>query len=355
MISIAKPMIGEEEKRAVIEVLNSGIIAQGPRVKQFELDFKEYMNINYAIATSSGTSALKIALKTMGIKEGDEVITTPFSFIASANSILFTGAKPVFVDIEEDSFNIDTNLIKEKITKRTKAIMPVHLYGNPADMEEIMQIANDNNLKVIEDAAQAHGAKIKNKMVGTFGDAGCFSFYPTKNMTTGEGGIIVAKDKEIYEQSLKLRDHGAYKKYHHDILGFNFRMTDIAAAIGIEQLKKLDKHNDMRINNAKYLYKKLKNADGIILPKVKESYKHVFHQFTIRTNDREEVIKKLDSNGIGYGIHYPLPIHKQKLYLDLGYKDKLPVSEKLSDEVISLPIHPGLTTSDLDKIAGVFL
>ena len=355
MISIAKPMIGEEEKRAVIEVLNSGIIAQGPRVKQFELDFKEYMNINYAIATSSGTSALKIALKTMGIKEGDEVITTPFSFIASANSILFTGAKPVFVDIEEDSFNIDTNLIKEKITKRTKAIMPVHLYGNPADMEEIMQIANDNNLKVIEDAAQAHGAKIKNKMVGTFGDAGCFSFYPTKNMTTGEGGIIVAKDKEIYEQSLKLRDHGAYKKYHHDILGFNFRMTDIAAAIGIEQLKKLEKHNDMRINNAEYLYKKLKNADGIILPKVKESYKHVFHQFTIRTNDREEVIKKLDSNGIGYGIHYPLPIHKQKLYLDLGYKDKLPVSEKLSDEVISLPIHPGLTTSDLDKIAGVFL
>jgi len=355
MISIAKPMIGEEEKRAVIEVLNSGIIAQGPRVKQFELDFKEYMNINYAIATSSGTSALKIALKTMGIKEGDEVITTPFSFIASANSILFTGAKPVFVDIEEDSFNIDTNLIKEKITKRTKAIMPVHLYGNPADMEEIMQIANDNNLKVIEDAAQAHGAKIKNKMVGTFGDAGCFSFYPTKNMTTGEGGIIVAKDKEIYEQSLKLRDHGAYKKYHHDILGFNFRMTDIAAAIGIEQLKKLEKHNDMRINNAEYLYKKLKNADGIILSKVKESYKHVFHQFTIRTNDREEVIKKLDSNGIGYGIHYPLPIHKQKLYLDLGYKDKLPVSEKLSDEVISLPIHPGLTTSDLDKIAGVFL
>jgi dTDP-4-amino-4,6-dideoxygalactose transaminase len=355
MINIAKPMIGEEEKRAVLEVLNSGIIAQGPRVKQFESDFKDYIGMKYAIATNSGTSALKVALKTMGIKEGDEVITTPFSFIASANSILFTGAKPVFVDIEEHCFNIDPNLIKEKITKKTKAIMPVHLYGHPADMEEIMNIANDYNLKVIEDASQAHGARIRNKMVGTFGDASCFSFYPTKNMTTGEGGIIITNNQDIYEQSLKLRDHGAYKKYYHDSLGFNSRMTDMSAAIGIEQLKKLDRYNDLRIHNVNYLFKKLKNAENIVLPQIKESYKHVFHQFTIRTNNREELIKKLESNGIGYGIHYPIPIYKQKLYIDLGYKDKLPVSEKMSNEVISLPIHPALTTSDLDKIAEVFL
>lgn len=355
MINISKPLIGEEERNAVLDVLNSGILAQGPKVKQFEEDFRVCMSSDYAIATNSGTSALKIVLQSLGIKRGDEVITTPFSFIASANSIIYSGAKPIFVDVQEDSFNINPRLIVEKINNNTKAIMPVHLYGNPADMKEIMKISNDHNLMVIEDASQAHGASIDNKFVGTFGDAGCFSFYPTKNMTTGEGGMIITNDKEVYDKSLMVRDHGSNKKYYHEILGYNFRMTDIAAAMGIEQLKKLNKFNEMRIKNAVYLMNRFKDLDSVVLPKIKNNYKHVFHQFTIRVKNRAELIKKLEFNKIGYGIYYPLPINKQKLYQDLGYNDKCPVAELLSNEVLSLPIHPGLTQQDLEKIAGVFL
>jgi len=353
MIPIAKPLIGEEEKKAVLSVLDSDIIAEGPKVKEFEERFARYIGVKHAVATSSGTTALHVALLACGIKAGDEVITTPFTFIATANSILYCNAKPIFADIEEDTFNLDPEKIEEKITKKTKAILPVHLYGHPCDMDEIMKIAGDNKLAVIEDACQAHGATYNNKKVGSFG-TGVFSFYPTKNMTTAEGGMLTTNDEKIAESCRLLRAHGSRARYHHEILGYNYRMTDIAAAIGLCQLKKLDQFNKKRIENANYLTNKIKSIEGIVTPSVKNNCVHVFHQYTVRVknNKRDTVIEKLKENNIGFGVYYPVPIHKQDLYTRLGYKDKLPVAEKISGEVLSLPIHPAVTRNDLDKIVS---
>ena len=243
-INIASPKIGKEEIKAVTEVLKSGMLAQGPKVSEFEEKFARFIGVKYAIATSSGTTALEIALRAAGIGPDDEVITSPFTFIASANSILYTGARPVFADIVEQTFNLDPEKIEAKITKKTKAIMPVHLYGNACAMTKIMVIAKKRKLAIIEDACQAHGAEWGGKKVGSFGLAGAFSLYPTKNMTTGEGGMITTNSKEIYDKANLLRAHGSKIKYYHDILGYNYRMTDIEAAIGIEQQKKLNKFNN---------------------------------------------------------------------------------------------------------------
>lgn len=354
MIPIAKPLIGEEEINAVNEILRSSIIAEGPKVREFEENFADYIGVEYAIATSSGTAALYIALLAHNIKSG-EVITTPFTFIATSNSILHAGAKPIFADIGED-FNIAPEKIEEKITKKTRAILPVHLYGQPADMASIMEIAENHNLIIIEDAAQAHGAMYKGKKVGSFG-TGAFSFYPTKNMTTGEGGIITTNDEKVAKKARMIRDHGSSRRYYHEILGFNFRMTDINAAIGIEQLKKLDKFNHKRRENAGYLTKKIEDLEGIITPKIYTDREHVFHQYTIRVTkefriSRDEVIKKLNENGIGVGVYYPMPIHKQPFYIDLGYNDVLPISESMAKEVVSLPIHPLITKENLDHVVG---
>ncbi len=349
MIPIAKPVIGEEEKQAVLKVLDSGMIAQGNKVREFEEEFAKYIGVKHAVATSSGTTALHTALLSHGIKKGDEVITTPFTFIATANSILFTGAKPVFVDIEEDTFNIDPSLIQKKITSKTKAILPVHLYGNPCDMKAIMEIANDNNLIVIEDACQAHGASVNNKKAGSFA-TGCFSFYPTKNITSGEGGMITTDDSKIDETARMIREHGSKEKYYHKIIGYNYRMTDIQAAIGIEQLKKLGMFNEKRIENALCLNKSLKNVKT---PVIKKGYRHVFHQYTIRVKNRDKIIQILKEHGIGASIYYPLPIHKQEPYRELGYNDKLPVAEKLCEEALSLPVHPSVTKEELNKIIKI--
>ncbi len=240
MIPIAKPLLGKEEIDAVSEVLSSGMIAQGPKVEEFELAFADYTGCEYAAAVNSGTAALHIALLAHGIGKGDEVITSPFSFIATANSILYTGAKPVFADIEPATYNIDSERIQEKITSKTRAIMPVHLYGHPADMKAIMEIADDNKLILIEDACQSHGAECFGRRVGSFG-TGAFSFYPTKNMTTSEGGMLTTDEKEIAEKAKIIRAHGSKVRYLHEMLGFNLRMTDIAAAIGLVQLGKLDR------------------------------------------------------------------------------------------------------------------
>ena len=358
MIPIAKPIIGSKEIKAVTAVLKSGSVAQGKWVRDFEDRFASLHSVKYAVATSSGTTALHLALLALGIGKGDEVITTPFTFIASANAILYVGAKPVFVDIDEETFNINPKLIEKKITSKTKAILPVHLYGLPANMHEIMSIARRHNLFVIEDACQAHGAEIKGRKVGTIGDVGCFSFYPTKNMTTGEGGMVTTNDKELVERLVLFREHGMKVRYHHDVLGFNFRMTNIEAAIGIEQLKKLTKFNKVRIKNARFLNKHLSKVKGLILPLSSRGYKHVFHQYTIRiTKDyflnREDLIKRLLTNNIGSSIYYPIPVHKQKIYLDLGYKNNFPIAEKLSQEVLSLPVHPSLRSSDLNRIVKV--
>ena len=353
-IPIAKPIIGDEEIEEVIKVLKSGFIAQGPKVTEFEKEFAKYIGAKYGVATNSGTAALHIALLACGIKKGDEVITTPFSFAATGNSILYTGAKPVFVDIDPETFNIDPEKIEISINEKTKAIMPVHLYGQAAEMDKINDIAKKHDLFVIEDSAQAHGSQYKDKKAGNLGDMGCFSFYPTKNMTTSEGGIITTNNKELAEKSRIFRAHGETKRYEHSVLGYNFRMTDISAAIGLAQLEKIDEFTKKRIANAKYLTKELKDIRGITTPKVLDGVKHVYHQYTIKVDgNRDELVKFLNDNGIGTGIHYPIPIYKQELYLNLGYNDRLKETEKAANVVISLPIHPSLSKDDLATIVKV--
>jgi perosamine synthetase len=354
MIPIGKPSIGDQEKEAVLRVLDSGMLANGTQVREFEENFAKFIGVKHAIATSNGTTALHAALIAHGIGSDDEVITTPFSFIATANSIKLSGATPIFVDIDEASMNIDPALIKAAITQRTKAIMPVHIFGQPAAMQEIQQIANDHNLIIIEDACQAHGAHTDNQKVGSFG-TGCFSFYPTKNMTTGEGGIITTNDDEVAKKVKLWIDHGSEKRYHHLTLGHNFRMTNIAAAIGSEQLKKLPQFTCQRQNNAVLLNTLLQGTSGIILPKLDPG--HVFHQYTIRITEkfpinRNELITKLKEAGIGSSIFYPVPIHKQVAYQEYNNLD-LPISQMIASQVLSLPVHPDVSQEDIKKIARV--
>jgi perosamine synthetase len=354
MIPIARPFIGEEEINAVTDVLRSGIIAEGQRVKDFEAAFADHTGTSHAVAVNSGTAALHVALLAHNIGTGDEVITTPFSFIATSNSVLFTGARPVFADIDEKTFNIDPESIIEKITPRTKAIIPVHLYGLAADMKKILEIAEEHDLIVIEDACQAHGATYEGRKVGSFG-TGTFSFYPTKNMTTGEGGMITTDDKNVAERARMIRSHGSKVRYFHETLGYNLRMTDIAAAIGIVQLKRLDEFNRVRISNAKTLSEKLNKITGFMLPGIDKRCGHVFHQYTVRVNSnsisRDEVVSFLGKKGIGTGIYYPLPIHKQPYYKEIGFKDSLPICEKAASEVFSLPVHPAINKTDIDTIS----
>lgn len=346
-IPIAKPQLGEEEKEAVLAVLDSGMLVQGARVAEFEAQFADLCGAKHAIAVASGTAALWLALLAHGIGPGDEVITTPFSFIASANCILYVGAKPVFVDIEPDTFLIDASAIENRITNRTRAILPVHLYGQPCDMNAIMEIAERHGLAVIEDACQAHGATFDGQAVGSFG-TGCFSLYATKNMTTGEGGIITTNDDAIDERLRLLRNHGQSQHYEHVVLGYHFRTTDIQAAIGLVQLKRLRDLTEKRIANAQYLSQHLQ---GVQPPAIAPGRLHVFHQYTIRVNgDRPALQEQLRDLGIGTAVHYPRPIHQQPLYQSLGYSDALPQAEAASAQVLSLPVHPALSQSNLDRI-----
>lgn len=351
MIPIAKPLIGPEEKQAVLEVLDSGILAQGPRVQAFEEAFAAMCGVKHAIATTSGTTALHTALLAHGIGPGDEVITSPFTFIASANSIVFVGAHPVFVDIDPRTFNINPNLIEAAITSRTRAIMPVHLFGLPCDMDAILSIADKYGLIVIEDACQSHGATYKGRKVGSFG-TGAFSLYPTKNMTSGEGGMITTNDDLIADRCRLIRQHGMRRRYYHDELGFNFRMTDIQAALGHEQLKKLEQFNRARQENARYLSAHL---TGVITPYLPEGYEHVFHQYTVRVpnGQRQALMEHLSQRGIGTAVYYPVPVHRQTFYIEkLQYNVTLPEAERAAEEVLSLPVHPGLHPDDLTTIVG---
>lgn len=351
-VSIAKPIIGEEEIENVVEVLKSGMIAQGPKVAEFEEKFAEWVGAKYAIATNSGTAALHVALLSCGIGPGDEVITTPFTFIATGNAIVYTGATPIFADIDLETYNIDPDSIEDLITDKTKAILPVQLYGQSADMDKIREIAKKHDLLVIEDAAQAHGAMYNGEKVGNMGDMACFSFYPTKNMTTSEGGMITTNNKELAEKARVFRAHGSNIKYKHDEIGYNFRSSDIAAAIGIAQLDKIDEFNEKRINNANYLNEGLKDVEGVITPLSPENIKHVYHQYTIRVTkgNRDDWVDILTENGIGSGIHYPIPLYNQPIYKELGFTGSAPNAELAADTVISLPVHPSLTTEDLDLV-----
>ena len=351
-VPIAKPIIGEEEIENVVEVLKSGMIAQGPKVEEFEENFADWVGADYGIAVNSGTAALHVALLSCGIGEGDEVITTPFTFIASGNSILYTGAKPVFADIDLKTYTMDPDSIENLITENTKAILPVQLYGQSADMVKINEIAETYGLAVIEDAAQAHGATCKGKNVGSMGDMACFSFYPTKNMTTSEGGIITTNDEELADNAKVFRAHGASIRYHHDKIGYNFRMTDISAAIGLAQLDKIDEFNEKRIANAAYLNDGLKDVDGVITPYCAPESKHVYHQYTIRVEkgDRDDWVDIINECGVGTGIHYPIPLYNQPIYKSLGLEGNCPNAELAADNVISLPVHPSLTKEDLDLV-----
>jgi dTDP-4-amino-4,6-dideoxygalactose transaminase len=349
MISIAKPLIGPEEKQAVLEVLDSGVLAQGPRVKAFEEAFSKLCEVGYAIATTSGTTALHTALLAHGIGPGDEVITTSFTFIASANCILYVGGKPVFVDVDPNTYNINPDLIESAITPRTKAILPVHLFGLSCEMGKLQAIADKYHLTLIEDACQSHGASYSGRKVGSFG-TGAFSLYPTKNMTSAEGGMITTDDEQIAEDCRVIRQHGMRRRYYHDELGYNFRMTDIHAAIGLEQLKKLERFNQIRQANAQYLSTHLK---GVAVPQIPQGQVHVFHQYTVRVPDgkRDALATYLGEREIGCMVYYPVPVHQQTYYTQkLGYAVSLPEAERAAKEVLSLPVHPALSQADLETI-----
>jgi dTDP-4-amino-4,6-dideoxygalactose transaminase len=347
VIPIARPQMGEDEKTQVWEAMASGSLAQGPRVREFEERFAEFIGAEHAVATSSGTTALHLALLGYDIGAGDEVITVPFTFIASANSILYTGARPVFVDIDEADFTMDVAQVENAITPRTKAIMPVSLYGQPADMLAISEIAERHGLAVVEDACQAHGAAIGERRSGTWG-AGTFSFYPTKNMTTGEGGMLTTNDADLADRVRLLREHGMKIRYHHDIVGYNFRMTDIAAAIGLAQLPKLDGYNERRQAIAARYDRELV---GVITPSVRNAVTHVYHQYTIRVRERDAFAERLKERGVGSAIYYPIPVHRQKPFIALGYGDEsYPVTDRLTAEVLSIPVHPSLTDDEVTEV-----
>lgn len=336
----------------MMAVLDSGQLAQGPVVEAFENEFASWCGVKHAVAVNSGTAALHLVMLAHGIGNGDEVITTPFTFVASANAALFVGARPVLVDIEPVTFCLDPDRIEAAITPRTKAIMPVDLYGHPAQIPEIREIADRHGLVLIEDACQAHGAAIGPRKAGALGATATFSFYPTKNMTTAEGGMVTTDDDAIAEQVTLLRQHGAAHRYVHDQLGFNFRMTDIAAAIGRAQLAKLDRFNERRRRNASVLDEGLAGIAGVTTPRERRGYRHVYHQYTVRIErDRDAFQAKLREAGIGTAVHYPIPVHRQPFYAHNGYdRLSMPLAEAAAAQVLSLPVHPALSDEDLDRV-----
>lgn len=352
MIPIAAPQIGEEERQAVLAVLDSGQLAQGPTVEAFEHEFARWCGVPHAVALNSGTAALHLLLLAHGIKDGDEVITSAFTFISSANAALFVRARPVFADIELETYCLDPSRVEAAITPRTRAIMPVDLYGHASAIDDLRTIAERHGLLLLEDACQAHGAAVGNKKAGALGVDATFSFYPTKNMTTAEGGMVTTEDDAVAERIRVLRQHGARDRYKHDVLGYNYRMTEISAAIGRAQLAKLDRFNEVRRRNADVLSEGLTGVPGIVLPRERPGFQHVYHQYTIRVeNQRDAMQNRLRELGIGTAVHYPIPVHRQPLYQELGLGDvSLPNAELASRQVLSLPVHPGLTAADLERI-----
>ena len=349
MIPAAKPIIGEEEREAVDRVLQSGMLAQGPEVAAFESEYSATVQNRHCVAVNSGTSGLHMALEAIDMNDGDEVIVPSFTFAATANAVALTGATPVFVDIDPLTFNIDPKAIEAAITPRTRAIQPVHLYGQPAAMREIMALAKRHDLLVVEDAAQAHLASIDGTPVGAFGIAGVFSFYPTKNMTSGEGGMITTGSDEVARQCRLLRNQGMERRYENEIVGFNTRMTEIHAAIGRVQLRKLANWTAIRQANAKFLDENLK---GVVIPYVAPGAVHVYHQYTIRLvgHDRDAFADEMKERGVGSGVYYPTPVHKLPSF---GLSFDLPETTRACKEVLSIPVHPSLSQGDLETIVSV--
>ena len=369
MIPAARPIIGDDERAAVDRVLRSGMIAGGPEVAAFEEEFSAIVAGRHSVAVNSGTSALHMAFVAAGIGAGDEVIVPSFTFAATANSVALAGATPVFADIEADYFCLDPAAVEAAITPRTRAIMPVHLYGHPAAMHRFAEIAAKHDLLIFEDAAQAHAAALDGTPVGAFGTAASFSFYPTKNMTSGEGGMVTTGDADIARRVKLLRNQGMERRYENEVIGFNTRMTDIHAAIGRVQLAKLAGWTKQRQDNAAFLDA---NISGVITPPVAPGATHVYHQYTIRIigHDRDAFAEALGAEGVGSGVYYPIPNHRLPSLISFsprpgdgrqcgtegccaaGSCEIMPVTEQVARECLSLPVHPSLSQDDLERIAA---
>lgn len=359
-IPLAKPVLTDEMIDAAVKALKTERFLRGKSVKEFEKEFANFIGTKYAIAVNNGTSALHLSLIAMGVGEGDYVVTTPATFIATANVITYVGAKPIFVDISLETYNIDPKKLEETIKKykgKIKAVIPVHLYGYPAEMDEILEIAEKYGIKVLEDACQAHGATYKGRKVGSFGDAAAFSFYPSKNMTVaGDGGMITTNNDEIAEMVKSLRDVGrsSNNPYVHEYIGYTARMNTVNAAIGRIQLKYLEEWNKKRREIAREYNKKLDGIGDLILPPKENSrIKPVYHLYVVRTKYRDALKEYLEKKGIECGIHYPLPVHLQPPYRKMGFKEGMfPNAEKWAKEVLSIPMHPNLTREEIEYIVG---
>jgi dTDP-4-amino-4,6-dideoxygalactose transaminase len=353
MISMAAPEFGEQEIDAVTAVLEDGMVADGPEVREFESEFADYCDADHAVGVANGTAALHAAFEALDIGEGDRVVTTPLSFVASANAIRLAGATPVFADIDPVTYNLDPEAAERAVQETdADAMLVVHLYGLPAEMDTLADIAADEGVKLIEDAAQAHGARYDGRPVGTFGDAAAFSFYPTKNMTTGEGGMVLTDDAEVAKRTASYINHGrtGTEAYAHEHVGHNFRMTSIAAAIGRAQLDKLPEWVEQRRANAAHLSDALDGVAGVDAPVEPDGARHAYHQYTVRTADREALREQLSDADVGSSVYYPTPIHRLGAYDDIDAS--APVAEQAADEVLSLPVHPKLTDDELERIAA---
>jgi dTDP-4-amino-4,6-dideoxygalactose transaminase len=343
----------EQLDAAIAEVIDSGAFAGGPFVAKFEREFAAYCGANFAIGVGNGTDALWLTLLALGVGQGDEVITSPSTFMATAEAISFCGARPVFVDIEAKTYTLDPNLLEKAITPRTKAIIPVHLFGQTADMDPILEIAAGNRIPVIEDACQAHGALYKRKKAGTMGVAGCFSFYPGKNLgALGEAGAVVTNNPELEGKIKVLRDHGQARKYFHSAVGWNARMDGIQGAVLSVKLRQLDNANARRRIHAAAYDQLLSEADEILTPLEAPHNRHVYHVYAVRVKGRDQVLRSMSEAGVSCAIHYPIPVHLQEAYQSLGYiKGSFPVAEQCADEFLSLPMYPELSAEQVQYVA----
>lgn len=344
--------IGDEITSIIQRTLENGWFILGQQLKEFEREFSRYIGAKYGIGVNSGSDALFLALKALGVDENSEVITVSHTFISTADSIVRCGAKPVFVDIEPETYCINPALIEDKITEKTKAILPVHLYGHPANMGYILEIAKEHGLSVVEDACQAHGAEYNGKKVGSIGDVGCFSFYPAKNIGAyGDGGFVTTNDSSLAERIKSLRNYGQSKKYHHDLVGVNSRLDELQAAVLRIKLSRLGMWNEKRRRIAK-LYAEVLDQKGIILPAERTYAKHVYHLFVTRLAKRDKCQRFLQKRGIQTQIHYPIPVHKQNAYKEFETAKDLSVTEAICNEILSLPLYPSLTDEEVAYIGG---